>query len=125
MDLEVEGVETRSRFSPVADYVLESQYGAYWRDWLQRSRIEINAMTTPQLIAWLDRKMAKRHGVKVIPPVSVLEARNAKEDRRVPARRHHEVLPARRAHRGPRARGHAGSAAARRRSAGVASFVRS
>ena len=28
-----------------------------WDEWLQTHRIELNAMTTPQLIEWLDEKM--------------------------------------------------------------------
>jgi hypothetical protein len=42
-------------------------------NWLQTQRIELNAMTTPQLIAWLDQKMADHGGGKLIPPGEVLE----------------------------------------------------
>jgi hypothetical protein len=46
--------------------------GTTWEEWLQTHRVELNAMTTPQLIAWLDAKMAK-HGVgKLVPPDEVL-----------------------------------------------------
>lgn len=43
------------------------------QQWLQRNRIELNAMTTPQFIAWLEGKM-KAHGAaaKVIPPNAVI-----------------------------------------------------
>jgi hypothetical protein len=41
-------------------------------DWLQTHRIELNAMTTPQLIEWLDRKMAEHGAVKLIPPNKVI-----------------------------------------------------
>ena len=42
-------------------------------DWLQTHRVELNAMTTPQLIDWLDAKMAEFGGGKLIPPDEVLE----------------------------------------------------
>ena len=44
-----------------------------WEEWLQTHRVELNAMTTPQFIAWLDGKMAGRYG-KLVPPPEVLEA---------------------------------------------------
>jgi hypothetical protein len=97
MGLEVEDVEAGERWKPVADYVLERENGplpgepgstpaekqAYWErtrrapngetwaHWLQTHRVELNAMTTPEFIAWLDTKMEK-HG-KLIPPQDVLE----------------------------------------------------
>lgn len=43
------------RLLPVADYVAEKDNG-YWADWLQTKRVELNAMTSPQFIAWLDSK---------------------------------------------------------------------
>jgi hypothetical protein len=75
MGLELEPVERRSRTSAVARYVSEHKDGANWSAWLQRSRIELNAMTTPQLIAWLNAKMRAHAGAKVIPPAHVLEDR--------------------------------------------------
>jgi hypothetical protein len=63
----------------VASYVLEREDGDYWEEWLQTHRVELNAMTTPEFIAWLDRKMAEHGAVKLIPPddvvVAELEAR--------------------------------------------------
>ena len=53
MGLEVETLEEKERSKPVADYVHE-QDGDDWVDWLQTNRVELNAMTTPQLIEWLD-----------------------------------------------------------------------
>jgi hypothetical protein len=70
--LEVEDVEEAERRKPVADYVLAR--GQRWVDWLQRHRVELNAMTTPQLIAWLDSKMAEHGGKKIIPPSTVVES---------------------------------------------------
>jgi hypothetical protein len=70
MGLEVEEVEEKDRRRPVAEYASE------WEEWLQTNRVELNAMTTPQFIEWLDGKMAE-HG-KLIPPASVLEAELAK-----------------------------------------------
>ena len=71
MGLEVETVEEGSRGKSVADYVRE-RGDEDWTDWLQTNRVELNAMTTPQFIAWLDGKMAA-YG-KLIPPPEVLAA---------------------------------------------------
>ena len=76
MDLPVEPVERKDgRAVPVADYAEDE------REWLQRHRIELNAMTTGEFIAWLDRKMAPflsdRVAAKVVPPASVIVARLA------------------------------------------------
>jgi hypothetical protein len=54
---------------PVADYVDDR-----WADWLQSHRVELNAFTSPQFIAWLDGKMAAFSG-KVIPPAAILAER--------------------------------------------------
>jgi hypothetical protein len=74
LGLEVEDVEREEKRKPVADYVLKRKdlapNGESWAEWLQTHRVELNAMTTPQFIAWLDAKMAK-HG-KLIPPEEVL-----------------------------------------------------
>jgi len=67
MGLEVEEVEEKERRKPVADYVPDE-----WADWLQTHRVELNAMTTPQFIEWLDGKMADYD--KLIPPAAVLDA---------------------------------------------------
>jgi hypothetical protein len=76
MGLEVEEIAETDRRKPVADYVLEREddapNGDTWEEWLQTNRVELNAMTTPQFIAWLDRKMAVH--AKLIPPLEVLEA---------------------------------------------------
>jgi DNA topoisomerase 6 subunit A-like protein len=73
MGLEVETVEKTERRKAVADYVRERDDDGHWDDWLQTHRVELNAMTTPQLIAWLDRKMAAFGDGKLIPPDHVLE----------------------------------------------------
>ena len=68
MGLEVENVEVEEKTGarPVADYVLEREDtapdGTSWEEWLQTHRIELNAMTTPQFIDWLDGKMADAGG---------------------------------------------------------------
>jgi hypothetical protein len=72
MGLEVENVEAGDQRKAVAAYVLEREDGEYWEEWLQTHRIELNAMTTPQFISWLDEKMAGYE--KLIPPPDVLEA---------------------------------------------------
>ena len=71
MGLEVEDVEEKDRRKPVADYVCERRDGEHWDEWLQTHRVELNAMTTPQFIAWLDGKMVAYE--KLIPPSDVLE----------------------------------------------------
>jgi hypothetical protein len=71
MRLEVETLEEAKRQKPVADYI--SEHGSNWADWLQTHRVELNAMTTPQLIQWLDQKMADHGDGKLIPPTHVLE----------------------------------------------------
>ena len=71
MGLEVETLEETERAKPVAEYVHE--HDGDWVDWLQTNRVELNAMTTPQLIEWLDQKMAEHGDGKLIPPHEVLE----------------------------------------------------
>jgi hypothetical protein len=71
MELEVETIEKTERRKAVAQYVVE--HGEDWEEWLQEHRVELNAMTTPQLIAWLDRKMHEFGSGKLIPPAEVLE----------------------------------------------------
>lgn len=63
-----------SRTGPVADYILEGPDGDDWRDWLLSHQVELNAMTSPQFLAWLDRKFSSFAG-KVIPPPAVLALR--------------------------------------------------
>jgi hypothetical protein len=70
--LEVETVEQGNQRKAVADYVRAHANGAYWEDWLQTHRVELNAMTTPEFIAWLDRKMAKHGDGKLVPPDDVI-----------------------------------------------------
>jgi hypothetical protein len=71
--LQIEDVDKGDKRKPVADYVLEREDGKYWEEWLQTHRIELNAMTTPQFIAWLDRKMAEHGEGKLVPPTDVLQ----------------------------------------------------
>ncbi|UGY21830.1 hypothetical protein HU675_0027895 [Bradyrhizobium septentrionale] len=71
MGLEVETLEEKDRVKPVADYVHD--HDGDWVNWLQTSRVELNAMTTPQFIDWLDEKMAEFGSGKLIPPPEVLE----------------------------------------------------
>ena len=73
MDLEIETLEEKDRDKPVATYVWERDDGRYWGGWLQTNRVELNAMTTPQFIDWLDDKMAEFGDGKLIPPEDVLE----------------------------------------------------
>jgi hypothetical protein len=74
MALEVEEVEEKEKRKAVADYVHARKdvapNGEPWAKWLQTNRVELNAMTTPRFIAWLDSKMAG-YG-KLVPPLDVL-----------------------------------------------------
>ena len=72
MGLGVEDLEEKDKRKPVADYVVDydRERGTDWAEWLQTHRTELNAMTTPQLIAWLDGKDYD----KLIPPDPVLAA---------------------------------------------------
>jgi hypothetical protein len=69
MGLEIETLERGSHRKPVADYVRDRD--PKWDEWLQTNRVELNAMTTPQFINWLDSKM-DGYG-KLIPPSNVLK----------------------------------------------------
>ena len=42
-----------------------------WEDWLQDNRVELNAMTSPQRVAWVERKFATYNVDKVIPPEDI------------------------------------------------------
>ncbi len=83
MGLEVETVKQGDKRKPVADYVKAADEsgehgtapdGDSWEDWLQTHRVELNAMTTPQFIEWLDAKMAAHKVGKLVPPAAVLTA---------------------------------------------------
>ena len=74
MGLEVETVEGGKRRKAVADYVGKRDDGDIWEEWLQTHRVELNAMTTPMFIAWLDQKMVEHGSGKLIPPPEILEA---------------------------------------------------
>lgn len=67
MGLPPERLDENKRGRPVADYV-----PAKWREWLQDYRVELNAMTTPQFLEWLDSKVDEYGNGKLIPPSDVL-----------------------------------------------------
>lgn len=66
--LPVEPVERR-KDAPVAGYVDPGR-----RAWFQSHRVELNAMTTPEFLAWLDAKFAP-YAAKVVPPTGVMAER--------------------------------------------------
>jgi hypothetical protein len=72
--LEIEDVEESEKRKPVAEYVLAREDGDHWEEWLQTHRVELNAMTTPQFIEWLDDKMTEHEADKLIPPPRVIRA---------------------------------------------------
>ncbi len=61
---------------PVGEYVRaatsRAPNGQTWEQWLQYSRVELNAFTSAELIDWLDHKMAEVGVGKVIPPNNIL-----------------------------------------------------
>lgn len=67
MGLEIEKVEKSGRKKGVASYV-----DPRWESWLQSYRVELNAMSTPQFIAWLEGKIQRYDKGKVIPPDPVM-----------------------------------------------------
>jgi hypothetical protein len=68
MGLQVEEPDRKAGRTPaVADYLSEE-----WEEWLQSHRVELNAMTTPQFLAWLEGKMELYGVQKVIPPEDVM-----------------------------------------------------
>ena len=70
MGLRVEPAE-RSKDGPrkpTGQYV-----DAEWSAWLQTQGVELNAMTTPQFIEWLDSKMSEHGQRKLLPPAKVME----------------------------------------------------
>ncbi len=69
MGLEVEDLtaEERKGVRPVARYIEEP-----WGEWLQEHRVELNAMTTPQLIEFLDAKMEEFASGRLVPPAPAL-----------------------------------------------------
>jgi hypothetical protein len=73
--VEIEEVSYDKR-QPVAEYA-DEEFG----EWLQTHRVELNALTTAQFIAWLDEKMSAFAG-KVIPPADVLSDRLTEDVRR-------------------------------------------
>jgi hypothetical protein len=72
MNLAVEtiGPLKKGRRRPVADYVSDEH--PQYDEWLQTHRIELNAMTMPQFIDWLSKKMEPYDQGKLIPPEGVL-----------------------------------------------------
>ena len=68
MGLDPEKIEAGKDGRAVAKYVSPK-----WEEWLQTQRVELNAMTSPQFIAWLDSKMAQHEGAKLVPPSLVME----------------------------------------------------
>jgi hypothetical protein len=55
---------------PVADYVKDEH--PVFDEWLQTHRIELNAMTMPQFLDWLSKKMEPYDQGRLIPPEHVL-----------------------------------------------------
>jgi hypothetical protein len=73
MGLQVERFQEKDKYLPVADYIPDDD-----KEWLQRHRIEMNAMPTPQFLEWLDDKFRPYCG-KLIPPDEALQERLDRE----------------------------------------------
>ncbi|HMB02480.1 MAG TPA: hypothetical protein VKP69_01925, partial [Isosphaeraceae bacterium] len=87
MDLQVEDVTRKGeKAAPVAEYVPEA-----WGEWLQTHRVELNAMTTPHFLDWLERKFRSAPG-KVVPPAAVLEDRFRSETGEILRRQHTDCV---------------------------------
>jgi hypothetical protein len=67
MGLPSESVEKKNRKKKVASYIPSE-----WRSWFRDNRIELNAMTTPQFLSWLDAKMEQFEPKKLIPPLDAI-----------------------------------------------------
>jgi hypothetical protein len=73
----------KGRYIAVADYIknrdIENRCTGNpnnepdWQTWLQDNRVELNAMTSPQRVAWVERKFSEHKVKKVIPPDNVLK----------------------------------------------------
>ena len=68
-----EFLERADKERPVADYVKRRTGGLYWAQWLQSNRYELNAMTTPQFLAWITEKVSA-HLVKNLPQGDAIAA---------------------------------------------------
>ncbi len=80
MGLQKEEFERRRGKVPVAEYIgwheaidNDDHGGSWWKRWLQTQRVELNSMTSPQFVAWMEAKMEEHNIGKVIPPVEVLQ----------------------------------------------------
>lgn len=73
MLLEVEEVDTKGK-KAVAQYIKDYDYDYYsdWAYWLQNNRIELNAMSTPAFLDWLEDKISIYDNGKVVPYTNVL-----------------------------------------------------
>jgi len=82
MGLEAESIPAEDRRRAVAEYACNhpgnfgdeqipvANWTSDWEEWLQTHRVELNAMTTPQFIEWLDGKMEGYS--KLVPPEDVI-----------------------------------------------------
>ena len=99
MGLEVETLanEVRDAASrwPTMSSSGTTRTGNDWDEWLQTHRVELNAMTTPELIEWLDGKMEEHGDGKLIPPDACAGRGADGRDREAAARRDHRAHPAR------------------------------
>ncbi len=67
MGLEIEKAGKTGRRKGVASYI-----DPEWESWLQYYRVELNAMSTPQFLDWLEGKIRLYDKGKVIPPESTM-----------------------------------------------------
>jgi hypothetical protein len=94
MSLEVEPVEPSRRRRPVARYVHEhdvawrrwlKEHGGFtsWAGWLQKNRIELNALAPADRIDWITKKIEDYPPRKVIPPTGELHDVRVEAARRI------------------------------------------
>jgi len=73
LDLQSEPVETTGSWDSRARTLADHGASPDEIDFLQMRRVELNAMTAPQFIAFLERKLAEQDVQKVIPDRDILE----------------------------------------------------
>jgi len=70
MGMEPENLEYSKKHKAVGDYVLA--HDPKYEKWLQDKRIELNEMSTPQFLQWLDDKMEQYSQGKLIAPNDIM-----------------------------------------------------
>lgn len=82
MGLPTEKVERKRGKVPVAQYVKDRSMR--WERWLQEQRVELNSMSSPAFLKWLDGKMGEYDSLgKVVPPATTLSEKFEEDARKM------------------------------------------